>query len=186
MLIAGNKNYGLAQSLAKIYPDAVYCSRNTGYDLTNYADQLRFAELSKEHDTIILCSALWQFKQTVLLDEVYKAKIQSLDPSHIICIGSTTDRVKNGKAWLYNAEKKALRDYSNTLALGGVWDKAPKITYISFGTLSNNQHKHPDRKCMDIDQAAEYIKWVIDQPKFIAINEISIDPMQDQKWYNTN
>jgi NADP-dependent 3-hydroxy acid dehydrogenase YdfG len=42
--------------------------------------------------------------------------------------------------------------------------------------------KHPQRQCMDIDTAAEYIKWVIEQPKGLAINEISIDPMQDKYW----
>jgi NADP-dependent 3-hydroxy acid dehydrogenase YdfG len=54
----------------------------------------------------------------------------------------------------------------------------PKVSYISFGTLTNNQHKHGDRTCLDIDQAAEYIKWLIDQPKHVNINEISIDPVQ--------
>ena len=102
---------------------------------------------------------------------------------HIINVGSTTDRVKKGGAWLYNAEKKALRDYSNTLALTGVWSNGPKISYISFGTLSNNQQKHPTRKCMEIDQAAEYIKWLVDQPKHLNINELSIDPMQPEGWY---
>ena len=97
---------------------------------------------------------------------------------NIICIGSTTDRVKKGGAWLYNAEKKALRDYCNTLGLGGVWQSGPKITLISFGSLSNVQEKHPDRKCLDIDRAAEYIKWIVDQPADICVNEISIDPLQ--------
>jgi len=92
--------------------------------------------------------------------------------------------MSDGKPWLYNAEKKALRDYCNTLALGGVWRDRAKITYVSLGTMSNNQHKHPDRKCLDIDSAANYIKWVIEQPSNININEISIDPMQDQRWYN--
>lgn len=182
MLIAGNKDYGLAKSLSLLYPDAVFCSRTTGFDLTKSIDQERFAELSVEHNVIVLCSALWKFNQTVLLDTVYK-KIATDDTKHIIAIGSTTDRVKNGKPWLYNAEKKALRDYSNTLALGGVWDCKPKMSYISFGTMSNNQEKHPDRKCLDIDQAALYIKWLIDQPRYVNINEISIDPMQNGKWY---
>ena len=91
---------------------------------------------------------------------------------------STTDRVKKGCAWLYNAEKKALRDYCNTLGMNGVWGSAPKITLISFGSLSNVQSKHPDRKCLDIAQAALYIKWLIEQPANICINEISIDPLQ--------
>ena len=84
---------------------------------------------------------------------------------------------------LYNAEKKALRDYSNTLGLTGIWASGPKISYISLGTLDNNQAKHPDRKTMDINLAAEYIKWIVDQPKHLNINELSIDPMQSENWY---
>jgi len=184
MIITGNKTKGLANSLFKIYPNAIYCSRSTGFDLTDRKDQARFSKLCLEHDVIINCSALWRFEQTNLLDQIYKTCLEHNHTPHIISIGSTTDRVKNGKPWLYNAEKKALRDYSNTLALGGVWDQFPKISYISFGTLSNNQEKHPNRQCLGINQAAKYIKWLIEQPKHVSINEISIDPMQDNKWYD--
>lgn len=184
MLISGNSDYGLAQELQKIYPDADFASRKTGYDLVTKEGRETFASLATAHDVIIINCALWQFQQTVLLDTVYKKLVEAKKKAHIVVIGSTTDRVKNGKAWLYNAEKKALRDYSNTLSLGGVWgDHAPKVSYISFGTLSNNQHKHPDRKCMPINEAAQYIKWLIDQPMYVNINEISIDPMQDEYWY---
>jgi hypothetical protein len=183
MIVTGNKNKGLAAALFKIYPDAKYCSRETGFDLTKKEDQERFSKSCLEHDLIINCSALWRFEQTNLLDKIHKTCVEHKHAPHIICVGSTTDRVKNGKPWLYNAEKKALRDYCNTLALGGVWDRFPKISYISFGTLSNNQQKHPDRRCLDIDQAAQYIKWLIDQPRYVNINEISVDPMQDSKWY---
>jgi len=183
ILISGNANFGLAQALHKIYPDATFCSRLNDYELTNKKGREDFAQSSVLFDVIIVNAALWQFQQTVLLDAVYKALVEAKKQAHIVVIGSTTDRVKNGKAWLYNAEKKALRDYSNTLAIGGVWGDKPKVSYISFGTLSNNQHKHPDRRCIDIDQAAGYIKWLIDQPKHVNINEISIDPMQDTMWY---
>lgn len=178
MIISGNKDFGLAQSLAKIYKDAVFCSRSTGYDLCSYDGQYRFATESLDHEVIIICSALWKFHQSNLLNEVYQSCIKNNHRPHIITIGSTTDRVKNSKVWRYNAEKKALRDFSNSISLGGVWGDTPKVSYISFGTLSNNQEKHQDRKCLDIDQAAQYIKWVIDQPKTLHINEISIDPLQ--------
>lgn len=184
ILISGNKNQGLAAELYKLYPDATFASRETGFELTQKKYREQFAQLAVEHDVVIVNAALWQFQQTVLLDAVYKALLEANKQAHIVCIGSTTDRVKNGKAWLYNAEKKALRDYSNTLAIAGVWGQAPKVSYISFGTLSNNQHKHPDRKCITISSAAEYIKWLLDQPKCVNINEISIDPMQDGKWYD--
>jgi hypothetical protein len=184
MLVAGNSNYGVGQALFKIYPNAIYCSRSSGYDLTNSIDQERFCDLVCDHKTIIICSALHNFNQTVLLEKVYQRCAKNNHTPHIICIGSTTDRLSDGKPWLYNAEKKALRDYCNTLALGGVWRDRAKITYISLGTMSNNQHKHPDRKCLDIDSAASYIKWIIEQPANINVNEISIDPMQDERWYN--
>ena len=184
MIITGNKNTGLAGELYKLYPNSVFVSRKTGFDLTKKEDQDRFSVECLNHDVIINSSALWKFNQAVLLECIYKKCIENNHVPHIICIGSTTDRVKNGKAWLYNAEKKALRDYSNTLALSGVWDKTPKVSYISFGTLTNNQEKHPNRKCLDISLAAQYIKWLIDQPKYVNINEISIDPMQDDKWYD--
>lgn len=178
MLVSGNAKFGIAKELEKIYPDANFASRSTGFDLTTTDGQSLFADISQHHDIIIINSALWKFNQTVLLDTVYKKLIERKKSPRIICIGSTTDRVKNGKAWLYNAEKKALRDYCNTLAIGGVWSNVPKVTYISFGTLSNNQEKHPDRTCLDIKKAASYIKWVINQPKDININEISLDPIQ--------
>jgi short-subunit dehydrogenase len=182
MIISGNRNKDLAHALSKIYPDAVFCSRETGYELTNSKDRDRFAQEAINHDVIILCSALWQFEQTVLLDAVHKACLKQEKQAHIVCVGSTTDRTSKGTTWLYNAEKKALRDYCNSLALVGVWHSGPKVSYISFGTLSNNQHKHPERKCINMDEAAQYIKWLIDQPKYVNINEISIDPMQTDYW----
>ena len=101
---------------------------------------------------------------------------------HIIVIGSTVDRVKDGRVWHYATEKKALRDLCNTLSMHGVWKTGPKVSLISFGTLSNNQDKHQDRNCMDIDKAGEYIKWLINQPNDVNINEVSIDPMQNKDW----
>lgn len=184
ILVAGNANYGLAKELKKIYNDATFLSRSSGQDLTSSEGQRYCAEQVLNYDIFINCSALWKFNQTVLLDQIYKNCIDNKHMCHIICIGSTTDRVKKGGAWLYNAEKKALRDYANTLGINGVWSHGPKVSLISFGSLSNVQHKHPDRKCMPIEKAAKYIEWVINQPKEFSINEISIDPMQTGYWYN--
>lgn len=178
LLITGNPNYGIAKELHKIYPDAFFASRANDFDLTSQKDQQRIAELVLTYDVFINCSALYKFNQTVLLDTVYKKCVENNHRPYIICIGSTTDRVKKGGAWLYNAEKKALRDYCNTLGLNGVWGNAPKITLISFGSLSNVQHKHPDRKCMPIEKTATYVKWLLDQPTDVCVNEISIDPLQ--------
>lgn len=180
ILIAGNSKYGVAKSISKMLEghDLTFASRSNNYDLCESKGQEKFAKESIDYDVIILCSALYKFNQTVLLDRVYRSCTDAKKTNYIICISSTTDRVKKGGAWLYNAEKKALRDYCNTLGINGVWSNGPKISLISFGSLSNVQDKHPTRKCLDIDVAVSYIKWLIDQPKFLCVNELSIDPMQ--------
>jgi len=180
ILVAGNAKFGLAKSLNEtlVDCDTTFLSRSTGYDLTKAEQQQSFAEISINYDVIILCSALWKFNQTLLLEAVYKKNKISNKCPLIICIGSTTDRTKRAIEWLYNAEKKALRDYCNSLGMIGVWNGGPRVTYISFGSLSNVQEKHPDRTCMPIQDAANYVKWIIEQPAHLHINEISIDPLQ--------
>jgi hypothetical protein len=178
ILITGNPDKGLAKALSKIYPDATFVSRSNGYDLTTKDGYKKLSDLVISHDIFINSSALWKFNQTMILDNVYKKCVELKHPMRIISIGSTTDRVKKATSWVYNAEKKALRDYSNSLSLTGVWEGGPVVSLISFGSLSNVQDKHPDRTCLDIDRAACYIKWLVDQPTDICINEISVDPIQ--------
>jgi hypothetical protein len=180
ILVAGNSEFGLAEQIKNtlVGHDVTFLSRATGYDLTKAEQQVRFSEAALSHDVVILCSALWKFNQTLLLDATYKKLKAENKRSLIICIGSTTDRVKKATEWLYNAEKKALRDYCNSLGLNGVWNGGPRVTYISFGSLSNVQHKHPDRTCMPIEKAAEYIRWIIEQPEGLHVNELSVDPLQ--------
>lgn len=184
ILISGNPTYGLAQALAKELTEldeheVTFVSRTSHkLDLTKAEDQQQFADMSVDYDVVIINSALWKFNQTLLLDATYK-KLKSLKKrTKIICIGSTTDRVKKATEWIYNAEKKALRDYCNSLGIQGVWGTGPLVTLVSFGSLSNVQEKHPDRKCMPIEKAAEYIYWLLKQPASLHINEISIDPLQ--------
>jgi len=181
ILVSGNPTFGLAQALDSVLQDheLTFVSRTTHkLDLTKAENQQTFAEMSVDYDAIIINSALWKFNQTLLLEAVYKQLKAEGKQTLIICIGSTTDRVMKATDWLYNAEKKALRDYANSLGMTGVWAENPRVTLISFGSLSNVQHKHPDRKTMPITTAAGYVKWILQQPKEFHINEISIDPLQ--------
>jgi len=178
ILITGNPTYGLASELFKLYPDATFVSRSNGYDLTSKDGQVKLEEIITKYDIFINSSALWKFNQTLILECAYKKCLELNHSIRIICIGSTTDRVKKATSWIYNAEKKALRDYVNSLSLLGVWQGGPKVSLVSLGSLSNVQAKHPDRICLDISRAAKYVKWVIDQPLDISINEISIDILQ--------
>lgn len=178
ILITGNPDNGLAAALAKVYPDATFASRSNGYDLTNKDGYKKLLDKITEFDVFVNSSALWKFNQTLVLDAVYKKCVETNHDIHIVNIGSTTDRVMKATSWMYNAEKKALRDYCNSLSLTHVWQGGPKVSLISLGSLSNVQEKHPTRVCLDIDRAATYIKWIIDQPKDICINELSLDPIQ--------
>lgn len=178
MLVAGNPTYGVAAEIYKLYPDAEFRSRTTDYDLGTTHGHEKFANESINFDVIILCSALHKFNQTILLHNVYNKLVEKNLRSRVICLGSTVDKTNTGKIWLYSAEKKALNDYCNTLNIHGVWNKGPRVTLFSFGSLSNVQHKHPGRKCIDINKIALYVKWIIEQPEELCINELSIDPLQ--------
>ena len=181
ILISGNPAFGLAEALNTVLEDheLTFVSRTTHkLDLTKTENQQVFADMSIDYDVVILNSALWKFNQTLLLEAVYKKLKIEGKQTLIICIGSTTDRVMKATDWLYNAEKKALRDYANSLGMTGVWAKNPRVTLISFGSLSNVQAKHPDRKTIPIQSAANYVKWILEQPVEFHVNEISIDPLQ--------
>ena len=181
ILISGNPAFGLAEALNLELVDyeLTFVSRTThDLDLTKAENQQVFADMSVDYDVVIINSALWKFNQVLLLESVYKKLKLAGKQTLIICIGSTTDRVMKATDWLYNAEKKALRDYCNSLGMTGVWAKNPRVTLISFGSLSNVQAKHPDRKTIPIQGAANYIKWILEQPAEFHINEISVDPLQ--------
>lgn len=177
-IITGNPTKGLAASLSKQFPDAAFFSRSNGYDLTTDAGREAVSDAASTCDVFINCSALWRFHQTLLLESVYRKCRERGTDTLIICVGSTTDRTTKGSDWLYQQEKKALRSYANSLNLQSTWQGGPRVSLISLGSLTNVQHKHPDRVCMDIDAAAAYIKWIADQPRHLVINEMSIDPRQ--------
>ena len=180
ILITGNSSYGVAGALFKIYPNASFVCRTNGYDLNTNKGQQEVVELSLLYDIFINCSALWKFQQTVLLKLVWDAWFKAEKKGHIINIGSTADRTNKGTDRLYNSEKKALKDFSNALGLKGIWGNTGiQTSYVAFGTMSNKAEEHPTRKLIDIDEVAQYIKWVIDCPASLNINELSIDPIQE-------
>lgn len=184
MLIAGNKSYNLSNEIYKLYPTASFCSRSSGYNFLKKDDKERFAQESLDHDHILIISALADFHQIVLYDTVYKCCVKNKHRPHIITVGSTIDRSGTGNGRIYSTEKKALLEHTRNLNLQSYGNQGPKTTHISLGMLSNLQHKFPDRKTLPVSEAAQYIKWLIDQPKHVNINEISIDPMQDDFWYD--
>ena len=52
------------------------------------------------------------------------------------------------------------------------------MTLLSVGTMDNRADNNPGRKTLDMDKVAGYVLWILQQPKEIHVNELSIDPMQ--------
>jgi len=182
ILCTGNPEFGVASEIAKRWPDTEFISRTTwGWDLTENGFKQRLAKKALDYDIFLNSSALWQYHQTLLLDVVYKTAAEAKHPLHIVSLGSTTDRTTKGSDWHYQQEKKALKSTSNALGLKSIWSGGPKVSYVTFGTLENNQHKHPDRKVMTLAEAVDCIEYVINAPKHLCVNELSVDPLQWKK-----
>ena len=100
---------------------------------------------------------------------------------HIINIGSTADTGVKGRTWRYPTEKKALKAYNRDLTYMTMGGSNIKTTLISPGSLTTPAiiKKHPDRKLIDVEYIAELVVWIINQPEYINVNELSIDPIQD-------
>ncbi len=180
IFITGNPTEGLAKGLASVFPKADFVSRHNGCDMETRQNLEAVAKKAIEYDVFINNSALWHFRQTLLLELVWKLAETAGKSLHIVCVGSTVDRVTKGSSWIYQQEKKALQSYCQSLALQSVWSEkdVPRVSMLSFGTLENNEDKHPGRKCMSIPDAASYVKWIVEAPSNVNINEISIDRIQ--------
>jgi len=179
IICTGNPEFGVASAIAERWPQTVFVGRTSwGYDLCQDSYKHKLAEKALSFDVFINCSALWHYHQTMLLDVVFKSAFQARKRLHIVSLGSTTDRTTKGSDWHYQQEKKALRSTSNALGLKSIWTGGPKVSYVTFGTLDNNQHKHPDRRCMSLNEAVDCIQYVLLAPEHLCVNELSVDPLQ--------
>tara|TARA_B100000989_G_scaffold281091_1_gene245025 strand:- start:3872 stop:4423 length:552 start_codon:yes stop_codon:yes gene_type:complete len=181
VLMTGNPDYGLAEKFSIVHTQTDFVSRTNSYDLCTKEGRVIVAQSSLDYDVFINSSALYQFNQTLLLEAVWKNWKEKNKQGHIINIGSTVDRSTKGAEWIYPQEKKALKSLSHQYAMLGIWgDSGIRVSYVSFGSLDTKKvnAKHPDRKLMNVTQAAEYIKWIIDAPININISELHMDPIQ--------
>jgi NADP-dependent 3-hydroxy acid dehydrogenase YdfG len=165
-------------------PDIEYetASRSNGYQLDTNESQKKLAEryIEGEFDIFINNSAIWKFQQVMIVESVYNAMEEANRKGHIINIGSTADTGVKGRTWRYPTEKKALKAYNRDLTYKAMGGSNIKTTLISPGSLTTTSvmKKHPDRKLIDVEYIAELVVWTINQPEYINVNELSIDPIQ--------
>ena len=187
ILITGSRNYGLCEAMCKLFDtmsDIEYetASRSNGYQLDTNEGQKKLAEhyINGNFDIFINNSAIWKFQQVMIVEGVFNAMEEADRKGHIINIGSTADTGVKGRSWRYPTEKKALKAYNRDLTYKAMGGSNIKTTLISPGSLTTPSvmKKHPDRKLIDVEYIAELVAWAINQPEYINVNELSIDPIQ--------
>jgi hypothetical protein len=187
ILITGSRNYGLCEAICNLFdtlPDIEYetASRSNDYQLDTSEGQKKLAEkyIEGDFDIFINNSAIWKFQQVMVVEAVYNAMEEAGRKGHIINLGSTADTGVKGRTWRYPTEKKALKAYNRDLTYKAMGGSNIKTTLISPGSLTTSSvmKKHPDRKLIDVEYIAELVVWAINQPEYINVNELSIDPIQ--------
>lgn len=182
ILVAGNKEYGLAKSIAQLYPDAKFLSRSSGYNLGKQEVRQQTADDSLDYDVVLLISALGEFKQTLLLESIIKKWQETNHKGYIIALGSSADTPVKGSSWSYPVEKRALRAYCRQLSQIASSDNPNnwKVTYLSPGNMHTpkQDEKMPGIKKLDTDYVAGIIKWLLEQPQDVNISEICLDRIQ--------
>jgi len=179
ILVSGNPKYGLAEALSSVLA-ADFVSRSNGYDLSTIEGQERLVQLSHGYDAFVNLASLSEFAQVNLLQKVWTNWQNHKRAGHILSIGSTLDRWLSSGDRIYAVEKAALQRLSNQLALATHGKSQIRVSLVSLGMLATPgmQRKFPEKNKMDLTQAATIIKWALDCPEGLNINEISIDPIQ--------
>ena len=187
ILITGSRNYGVCKAMCDLFdtiPDIEYetASRSNGFNLDNTEGHSKLANhyVDGDFDIFINNSAIWKFHQVMIVESVFNAMEEADRKGQIINIGSTADTGVKGRTWRYPTEKKALKAYNRDLTYMAMGGSNIKTTLISPGSLTTSSvmKKHPDRKLIDVEYIAELVVWTINQPEYINVNELSIDPIQ--------
>jgi len=188
VLITGNRNYGLCEAICNLFDtvdniDYSTASRSTGWSLDKNEEQERLAQhfIDEDYNVFINNSAMWKFHQVMIAEKLYDTTYKEGRHAQFIHMGSTADTGVKGRTWRYPTEKKALRDYNRDLTYMTAGGSNIKTTLISPGSLTTPSviKKHPDRKLIDVEYIAEVILWLLQQPEYVNINEISLDPIQN-------
>ena len=188
VLITGNRNYGLCEAICNLFDtvdniDYSTASRSTGWSLDKNEEQERLAQhfIDEDYNVFINNSAMWKFHQVMIAERLYDTAYKEGRHAQFIHMGSTADTGVKGRTWRYPTEKKALRDYNRDLTYMTSGGSNIKTTLISPGSLTTPSviKKHPHRKLIDVEYIAEVILWLLQQPEYVNINEISLDPIQN-------
>jgi NADP-dependent 3-hydroxy acid dehydrogenase YdfG len=154
--------------------DLTFISRGLGHNLLDIDS---IVEYSTEFDIFINSTNIPNKGQTRLLSKLYEANTLK----HIINISTTSVYWNNQKNLQYYEDKLELETLSKQLSVDCIESgKTLRVSCIAFGALNSDkkQQNPTGRKLMDLDQAAFYVKMIVESPETININYICLDPIQ--------
>lgn len=161
ILCTGNPTHAtVASAVHAVFPTADFASRATGYDLRFWTpgSEDYFCEQVKNYSVFINSSFICGGGQLQLLETTHRVWTQHGITGHIINIGSTAEWDGIASSYPeYSIQKRALRDRSLQLD-----NKQIKTTHIIAGGLNDGLAGH--EQWLSLDQLAQTIKWVLDNP----------------------
>jgi short-subunit dehydrogenase len=185
ILITGNSKTNITKSITEIYEDIHTVSRsvesNYTLDLTIPENINHLAKISCDYDIFINCSLIPDFGQTKILQAVWTEWKSNNKQGHIINFGSSVDYYYRPDNRLYPIEKRSLRDLNRSLSKHATWfDSKIKCTYFSFGGVSTEKTEKQwgHYSHFSCEEIASYVKWLIESPKNVNIDELHITPIQ--------
>jgi NAD(P)-dependent dehydrogenase (short-subunit alcohol dehydrogenase family) len=162
ILCTGNPDHPtIASGVKKVFPNAHFASRSTGYDLRMWdpKDEEFFCNNIVNYNVLINSAFISGGAQQKILELTHK----SWKAGHIFNIGSTAEyEGRNSFFPLYSVQKRALRDLSLSMN-----SKYLKTTHITVGGL--NDGKTENQHNLDPMEVANAIKWILESRVSIPI-----------------
>jgi NADP-dependent 3-hydroxy acid dehydrogenase YdfG len=174
VICTGNplKENTIASGIKKLYPEATFLCRSTGWDLQNLTPD-KISQLKsqfKQHNTFINASYIAPGVQTSLLELCN----QSAKHYEVVNIGSTHEYDGLGHE-IYTQSKNLLREKSLSLNTFRFETHHVVVGGIKKHDTPNAQH------WISIDEICQTIQWVIGQDHRLKIPMIVIDQPK-QPW----
>jgi hypothetical protein len=167
ILCSGNPNHAtIASGIAKIFTDADFASRATGYDLRFWdpGSEAYFRDQIKNYNVFVNSSFICGYGQLALLEATHREWGAAGIHGHIINIGSTAEWMGIDSVYPeYSIQKRSLRDRSLQLNnKSGI-----KTTHVVVGGINDGLPGHEN--WLSLDHIAETIKWVLEHPVKIPL-----------------
>lgn len=170
ILCSGNPNHPtIASAVYKLFPDAEFASRATGYDLRfwDQGSEDYFRKKIVNYNVFINSSFICNGGQLALLETAHQEWSANNITGHIINIGSTAEWLGiDSKYTTYSIQKRSLRDRSLQLNR----QSSIQTTHIIVGGINDGKPEHAN--WLDLNHVASVISWVLVHPCNIPLLQI--------------